>query len=319
MTADQDAYGELQALLPDVRAYLRALIPDYWPELAGVLAVLTDEPLGPLATLPLASALAVGGDPSAAVPVAAAWEVLALAARILDDVADQDRPAALWTQVGAGRAVNYCAALCALITKLLAAAPWPADRQRRVTEAFADEALRLTCGQDRDLRGPVETVEDYWQLISDKNAAAFALACAAGALSVSGDATHVAACRTYGYHLGLLHQLFDDFEGMWEPDGLSDLEQGKVTLPLLYALSVDHDRRSELAGLVAANDGTAGAGEIRAILDGLPTREFVLWAALQERDLAVAALGDLPPGPGVAALTDYSAMLFCNLDQLLTA
>ena len=307
----------IQALLPEVRQYIRRHQPRNWPEMAPVLGPVADRPLGPLGMLPLASCAAVGGDPREAVPVAAAWVVLNLATRILDDVQDKDRVGALWTQVGEARAFNFSGALLALSAHMLASAPWSADTYRAITQAYFDGVLHLAAGQDRDLQGQTRTIEDYWRTIEAKNASVFALACLAGALCGTSDQRLVRACQTYGYHLGLALQLFDDLEGLWEPSGLSDLAVGKITLPVIYGLSVEHVGRDELRELVRRDDVAHCVGRVKSILDAIHTRDFVVWAALQERDRAVAALAVCPGQAGVTALVGYATAIFAHVDSIV--
>jgi geranylgeranyl diphosphate synthase, type I len=265
----------------------------------------------------LASCAAVGGDPEVAVPAAAAWEVLNLGIRILDDLQDQDTADGLWARVGVPRAFNFSAALYAFCNELLVRAAWPAEQYRAISRTFTLEAMRLAAGQDQDLRGETHTVDDYWRTIKDKNASAFALACAAGSLCGTGVPTLVEACRTFGNHLGLALQLFDDFEGLWEPSGRGDLEMGKITLPVLYGLGVEHDRRDELRRLVYDGDTAAHADRVRAILDGIHAREFVIWTALQEREQAIAALAPCPGKVGISALKAYVTAIFARIENVL--
>jgi len=308
---------EIQALLPDVRQYIRRHEPGYWPEMVSVLSVVADEPLGPLANLPLASCAAVGGDPEEAIPAAAAWEVLNLGVRILDDLQDRDTPDGLWARVGVPRAFNFSAALYAFCNELLVRASWTDERYRAISRTFTLEVMRLAAGQDRDLRAETRTIDDYWETITDKNASAFALACTAGAQCGTDVRALVDACRTFGHHLGLALQLFDDFEGLWEPPGRSDLEMGKTTLPILYGLGVEHRRRGELEKLVCEGEAAANENVVRAILDGIHAREFMIWTALMEREQAVGALAPCPGKVGVSALTAYITAIFAHVEDIL--
>jgi geranylgeranyl diphosphate synthase type I len=309
---------EFQALLPDVRHYIYQHAPLDWTELMSVLSVVIDEPLGPLSLLPLASCAAVGGNPRTAIPLAAAWEVLHLAMRILDDLQDRDCTNGLWAAVGLSHAFNYSAALYTLCNELLAQAPWSAELYRTINQTFTQAALRLLAGQDRDLRGETRTLEDYWRTIEGKNAMAFSFICAAGAICGTEDAVLIEACRTFGHHLGLALQLFDDFEGLWEPSGLSDLAMGKITLPIIYGISVEHEERSELQALVNDNNLAAHADRIRTILDKIHTRDFMIWAALQERKRALASLTPCQGQDGVTVLNAYVTTIFANIKDILS-
>ncbi|MFE4105185.1 polyprenyl synthetase family protein [Almyronema epifaneia] len=308
-----------QALLPQVRQYIQQLCPAHWPAFTSLLSRVIDQPLGSLAILPLASCAAVGGDPQTAIPVAAAWEVLNLAMRILDDLEDQDRPDSLWAEVGEARAFNLSAGLYALCNELLVQAPWPDACHRKISQIFAQTGLRLLSGQDRDLQGTAETFEDYWQIMQDKNAAAFAMACEAGALCGTTQPELLTACREFGEHLGMALQLFDDFQGMWEPIGLGDLAMGKITLPLLYGLRLEHPGRAELQQICESGNFQVQRDRILSILDQLQTREFIVWTALQEKQQAVEALSICPGEPGVTALVAYATTIFKHIDTVLPA
>jgi geranylgeranyl diphosphate synthase, type I len=309
--------GDLQALHPEVRDYVRQRLPPDWPELAHVLSGILDEPSSPLSILPLASCAAVGGVPREAVPVAAAWEVFSLGMRILDDLEDQDRSDGLWVTVGVPRALNFSATLYAFAHQLLLDAPWSADLFRHIGREFIEGAMRLAAGQDRDLCEPPSSVEEYWQLIEAKNASAFALACAAGARCGTQDERLVNACSRYGYHLGLALQLFDDFEGLWFASERDDLSRGKITLPVLYGLTVPHEGRAELRRLIDQGDLAAHRKQICEILDNIRTRDFMIWTALQERDRALGALAECIGQMGVTALAAYVTVIFAHVEEIL--
>lgn len=317
LETDLEQLQAFQVLLPAVRVYIRKHLPTEWPELTAVLRALVDKPLGPLALLPLASCAAVGGPPQRAIPVGAAWEVLNLAIRILDDLQDQDRAQGLWAVVGAPRAFNYSAALYAFSQELLARAVWPADLYRAIQQVFCEGALRLSYGQDLDLRSQTQTLDAYWRTIAEKNGSAFAMVCAAGALCGTADAALVQACHTFGHHLGLALQLFDDFEGLWAPSGAGDLAMGKVTLPVLYGLETAHPRRDELQQIVNGGALAQCAGRIREILDEIHARDFVVWTALQERDRAVAALANCLDRKEMTPLVVYVTSLFAHIEDIL--
>lgn len=303
-----------QKVLPDVRDYIRRHLPPDWPDLRAVLSCVVDYSLGPRPLLPLAGCAAVGGDAHDAVPVAAAWTVIFLSGGILDDLQDKDRDDALWANVGDARAFNFSAALLALSGMLLAEAPWSAGRYWMINRTFHQETMRLMAGQDRDLCGETRTLDDYWRTIGSKTANAFAWACQAGALCGTEDLILIEACRKYGYHLGLALQIFDDFQGLWEPVGLGDLACGKITLPVIFGLSVAHERREELNSLVNSGQMAVAANRVREILDSIHTRDFMVWAALQERERALTALALCPGNAGVTALSAYVTVMFARIE-----
>jgi octaprenyl-diphosphate synthase len=82
--------------------------------------------------------------------------------------------------------------------------------------------------------------ETYFQIISDKTASLIAACTASGAISATDDEAAIERMRTAGEQLGLAFQIRDDLfdystEDAGKPIGI-DLQEKKLTLPLIYAL-----------------------------------------------------------------------------------
>jgi len=306
----------LKSLYPEVRNILRNSIPDTWPSLEIAISALLEPPIMTEAILPLASCGAVGGNAKDAVHIAAALMIFAACLRLFDDIEDQDRAGALWEQVGPARAWNYASALQVLAFGILSKAPLPRKQFLSVNQLFIDSFLNLAAGQDRDLQGQTKTIEEYWLTIDKKSGCAYALACASGAIVGTGNPEWISACRSFGHHLGLTIQIFNDMESIWHPDGLTDLKQGKVTLPLIYGISRDHPWRDELISLINSQAIDINAERIKEILDRIDTKNFMLWAALKERKEALEALESCPNTDGKDVLIAYVTGLFGDLDSL---
>jgi octaprenyl-diphosphate synthase len=88
----------------------------------------------------------------------------------------------------------------------------------------------------------------YLKVIRKKTAMLFAACTEIGALSVGASNVEVDALRAYGEYVGMSFQIRDDvfdyFDDAWigKPTG-NDIREGKVTLPLLYAL--EHAREKD--------------------------------------------------------------------------
>jgi len=83
---------------------------------------------------------------------------------------------------------------------------------------------------------------EYLEVITRKTAVLISAACQTGAIFGGGGPTEEKALKTYGYNLGIAFQLIDDTldftgeaEELGKPVG-NDLQEGKATLPLIYAL-----------------------------------------------------------------------------------
>ncbi len=112
---------------------------------------------------------------------------------------------------------------------------------RRLTAA----TLRMTEGELLSLerQGRVGlTAQEYFEIIDRKTAELFAAASSVPALMTPGRAAYDACLQRYGRSLGLCFQLIDDLldftarESELGKPVLSDLKEGKLTLPLILAL-----------------------------------------------------------------------------------
>lgn len=309
--------NELKSLYPEVHTVLQAAIPNYWPELKAVFGTLFEEPLMSVAMLPLICCQAVNGKAKDAVPVSAALIAAEVCVRIFDDIEDKDRPGQLWQLVGEARAWNYASAIHILSFEILSKAALSPAVFYRVNQLFIDAFFKITLGQERDLAGMPSNIEECWRTIELKTATAYSAACAAGALVGTEDPKLIEACHIFGHHLGLAIQIFNDMESIWQPDGLSDLKQGKLTLPLVYGLTFEHAYRDELLSLVKADEIKTNSERIKEILDIIDTRSFLIWGALKQREAALNAIKICPQTEGREFLESYVTGMFGDIDALL--
>ena len=89
------------------------------------------------------------------------------------------------------------------------------------------------------------SLADYQRQIRMKTAVLFEAACRIGALVAGYPAVHIEACATFGLHLGIAYQIYDDFVDLLQDDVKAgktlgtDAASGKLTLPML----LERDRR----------------------------------------------------------------------------
>ncbi len=118
------------------------------------------------------------------------------------------------------------------------------------------ELLQIACLGRQDLSEAEATDLSY-----RKTACLFSGCARLGAVLGGADAATEAALAEYGRYAGLAFQLVDDvldFTAREEQLGkpvLSDLKEGKVTLPLIYALAGDGARGREVVATVLAEKG----------------------------------------------------------------
>ena len=107
------------------------------------------------------------------------------------------------------------------------------------------------------------TEEVYYKIIERKTAALFEVCAAIGAESAGATEEEVEAARLFGKNLGIVFQIRDDIFDYYDseaeigkPTG-NDLAEGKLTLPIIYALnSTENEEMNALARKVKAHDVT---------------------------------------------------------------
>ena len=127
----------------------------------------------------------------------------------------------------------------------------------------------------------------------------------------------IEACKKYGYHLGLAIQIFNDMDGIWSPEGIPDLEQGKITLPLLYALQCEHKAKQELYEIVQQNKIADYSKRIKEILDDVDAKTYLIWEALKQRESGLEAISILPDNEGRQILEAHFTGMFGDIDELI--
>jgi geranylgeranyl diphosphate synthase, type I len=203
-------------------------------------------------TILLLATEAQGGAWDAALPAAAAVELLHNFTLIHDDIEDRDefrrgRPT-LWTIWGIAQAINAGDALYSLSYQSLLGLidqGLPPGTVVAAAGQYTNAVVRITEGQCRDLSFEDETLvdeADYLTMIEGKTAALLGMAAELGAIIAGAPEDKSTALREFGEALGKAFQMYDDLLGLWgdpettgKPAG-SDLLKGKKTLPILHGL-----------------------------------------------------------------------------------
>ncbi|HKR52135.1 MAG TPA: family 2 encapsulin nanocompartment cargo protein polyprenyl transferase [Pseudonocardiaceae bacterium] len=270
-------------------------------------------------TLVLLSAQAVCGVPAAAVPAAAAVELVHNFSLLHDDVLDGDvtrrhRPTA-WSVFGRNAAILAGDSLLALALDVPAASGHPAatDGIRMLSAAVQE----LVEGQSADLafeqRAEIELAECL-RMAELKTGALLACACAIGAAFGGGSPEQIQSLRSFGAHLGLAFQHVDDLLGIWGDPSVtgkpvySDLRSRKKSLPVVAALTSGTPTGRELAELYHRDEPLSGTELSRAaeLIDIAGGRA---WSQTQVDDLLAQATRDLhAAGPTARATGELSAL-----------
>ena len=250
-----------------------------------------------------------GGDAAAALPAAAAIELLHNFTLIHDDIEDQDetrhhRPT-LWTRFGVPQAINAGDAMYAIsrvAMQRLRGRGFPADWIVEAVAALDRACLRVCEGQYLDIsfEGRVDvSAERYRDMIARKTGALFRAPAEVAAILSGVDARTRDALVAFGEALGLAYQAHDDRNGLWGSASqtgkaeMHDLTKRKMSLPLVMAMTRAAPDRAELVRLAYSREGTLAADEVRRVrevIDELGVREDVDRFVATQRGRALAAL-----------------------------
>jgi octaprenyl-diphosphate synthase len=165
------------------------------------------------------------------------------------------------------------------------------------------------------------TEAQYREVIRCKTALLFEAATHTGALLVEdAEPADVEAMRQFGLHFGMTYQLVDDwldYAGDSATLGKNvgdDLAEGKLTLPLIYALThASEDDQAVIKGAISAQS-TAHLATVVDIVKRCGALDYTHQAALAEAQYALSAIDSIAPGAytdAMRTLTEYStARLF---------
>ena len=185
----------------------------------------------------------------------------------------------------------------------LANLPLLAHMAETTNTIAAGEVMQLVHAGNPDTQA-----EQYQEIIRRKTAALFAAACHGAALLHNAEAAKADALHDYGMHLGIAFQLADDLlDYAGDPDETGknigdDLNEGKITLPLLHALKVgDEAERRFVAETLRNKNGNAFA-DIMSIVHRTGGIDATREAAMSHQQQAIEALNALINNDAVLAL-----------------
>ncbi|HDJ28542.1 MAG TPA: polyprenyl synthetase family protein [Proteobacteria bacterium] len=133
----------------------------------------------------------------------------------------------------------------------------------KILKALASATKRLAEGEILELMKTADittTEDDYLAVIEGKTAILMAIACEIGSLLADADHEKQSIMKTFGLNLGMAFQMVDDVldytsreEDLGKAIGI-DLEEGKLTLPLIYTLKQASDEeRKQLQEIILAD------------------------------------------------------------------
>lgn len=156
--------------------------------------------------------------------------------------------------------------------------------------------------------------DNYIEVIRNKTASLFATCCRFGALSVGADETTVEAFARFGELLGICFQIKDDIFDYFhdlnigKPTG-NDIREGKITLPLLYALRSGGEEAENFRRIILEKDFTTE--NIESLIEFAKAKGGIEYAESRMREFYNKALAELdslkdsPARQGLKDLVEY--------------
>lgn len=199
-----------------------------------------------LAHLPILFCELHSGDSQQVVPVVTAWTILRYAARLLDDIEDQDTKL---PKTAESTHLNFSTGLiftASAVLNNLENYNIPSTTALAIRQRFYGELLKTCSGQHLDLTHQTPSLETCWQIAGEKSGSFLGLICWAGGRLACSNAQQLELYYQFGYILGILDQIKDDLADLWPAQThYSNLHLNKWNLPTAYAFSVLPDAQKE--------------------------------------------------------------------------
>lgn len=300
---DRRVVAQASQFDPDVVAYLEYVLGCHGKRLRPTLALL--------------SGLGTGGITDNHLDLGIIVEMIHLATLVHDDIMDgatqrrgQPTAAHRW-----GSEISVLVGDCLFAHALkLCATRFSQEISREISAAVCEvcsgEILQTQRRFDLSLG-----LDDYLRIIRMKTGELFRIPCELAAKLNGAPEPVCAGLRRYGESLGIAYQIYDDILdllGTEEETGKTlgtDLERGKITLPLLYLLeSVDGAEHEALCESLLHGNG-AGSHAIVAMAKERGALRRSVETLRQTLAVCTASLDVLPPGVARDSLAQIPASL----------
>ncbi len=213
---------------------------------------------------------ATGKITSSHVDLAVIMELIHVATLVHDDIMDgaetrrdQPTPNAKW-----GNSISVLLGDCLFAHALKLSTNFSnSDICRRIADASNDVCTGEIIQTQRRFDLNLSTI-DYYKIIEMKTAALFAAACELGAFISESSPSIIGALKNYGTKLGTAYQIYDDcmdIAGDEESAGKTlgtDLQKGKLTLPIIVLLQTTEGSQRERARSLILDGDSDGHEEL---------------------------------------------------------
>ena len=251
---DNDALDRIESIRDLVNANLEAIIAEQSSEfgqvseVSGQVVLAGGKRIRPIMVM-LAYEIAGGEDLDEIIPFAMSNEFIHTASLVHDDINDESP-----TRRGNDTIHSKFGQAKAII-----AGDWLFSQgfglggryDKEVVDVMAHYCSRLASAEFTQIDHILDlstSPEDYLEIVSGKTAGPFAAGCKGAALIAKANQEACQKLFDFGMQIGIAFQLVDDLldirgdERMGKPRG-SDVYEGKMTLPIIHALTILHGQQ----------------------------------------------------------------------------
>lgn len=185
----------------------------------------------------------------------------------------------------------------------------------RIIDIISNLGRDLSEGEIKQMETADESILDescYLQVIYKKTATLLSACTAIGAISAGADKQTIEAMKKFGENIGYAFQIRDDIfdyykeSNIGKPTG-NDIREGKVTLPLLYALKQESAKAGTMLEIVLTKDFTdEHIDQLILFAKEQGGIEYAKKRMTDFRNEAVRALDIFPDSPSRRALIDLA-------------
>ena len=245
---------------------------------------------------------------------AVALELLHTASLVHDDVVDEstERRGQLSVNAIYNNKVAVLVGDFLLATSLVHAGKTMSHEILEVVSCLGQDLAEGELLQLSNVSNPQFSEEIYFDVIRKKTAALFAACTEAAAYSVGVSEEEVKLARLLGEYIGICFQIKDDIfdyfdsKEIGKPTG-NDMLEGKLTLPVLYALNRANDNQATEIAL-KVKEGTATLAEIARLIAFTKENggiEYAVRTMNAYKQKAFGLLASLPDSAICVALRSY--------------
>lgn len=235
-----------------------------WPQMLRLMDRVVHRESLSVWDYPVAVCEAVGGQPRAGLPGAAAVFCSLISIHLVDDMLDHD-PKGDYHRLGAGRAANLGLAFQAAGHLVLDDPGVDPSVRAELHASFARMSIGTAFGQDMDAQ-ELRSEEEYWRTVGAKTPPLFGAAFRMGALLGGTDDGTAGRLEAFGGALGRFVQVSDDLSDAMETPAKADWARRSNNLPILYAMTADHPMREMFLELSARPGDPEALAEAQKIL-----------------------------------------------------